>query len=596
MLKRSWSENPRASDAPAKAEPAGGVRDSDAGVALPAPSSALSDATNTHFGTSRAYADKKRKLDASWAPFAKRTTSAPSLDALIRPLSGAAQKSAEPPASGTEEEAPRPRQMSRVFLSLEQQRVLETVVKQGQNVFFTGSAGTGKSVLLRYIISDLKQKYKAKPDAVAVTASTGIAACNVGGTTLHSFGGVGLAKETPERLLSYVRRNRKAVTRWMRTAVLIIDESTWGADTVSMIDPKLFDKLEAVARLIRKSPKPFGGIQIVATGDFFQLPPVTPGSDSQFVFESGKWREVIQQTFNLTQVFRQKDSAFVTMLNEMRYGKMSPETVRAFARLERTPSLPENMTPTELFPLRRDVDRANQSRLDAIESEVRVYTSLDGGSLQGEFRERVLENFLAPRHVHLKKGAQVMLIKNLGESLVNGSIGTVVDFLDESQYEDAYGDEDDVYREEVTSKLLARSDRTRRSASPTKRSASPEKGGGRALPQWPLVRFVVPGGTRDLLVRPETWKNEEPNGEVIASRTQVPLVLAWAMSIHKSQGQTLACCRIDLRRVFEKGQAYVALSRATSLDTLQVIGFEARRVMAHPKVIRWSQAEFAPRD
>ena len=280
------------------------------------------------------------------------------------------------------------------------------------------------------------------------------------------------------------------------------------------------------------------------------------------------------------------------MLNEMRFGKMSPETVRAFAKLERTPTLPEGMTPTELFPLRRDVDKANQSRLEAISSEVRTYTSLDGGTLQGEFRDRVLENFMAPRHVHVKKGAQVMLIKNLGESLVNGSIGTVVDFIDESQYADAYGDEDDAFRDDIADKLLARSDRQRRSTSPVKRGASPDKAG--KMPQWPLVRFVVPGGgTRDYLVMPETWKNEEPNGEVIASRTQVPLILAWAMSIHKSQGQTLACCRIDLRRVFEKGQAYVALSRATSLDTLQVIGFEARKVMAHPKVIRWSQAEFA---
>lgn len=170
--------------------------------------------------------EKKRKFDASWAPFTKRTTSAPTLDALIRPLAGPARAKAPAPEP-VPEEKPASRHMSRVFLSTEQQRVLESVVKNGRNVFFTGSAGTGKSVLLRYIISDLKQKYKMKPDAVAVTASTGIAACNVGGTTLHSFGGVGLAKETPERLLSYIRRNRKATTRWMRTQVLIIDESTW---------------------------------------------------------------------------------------------------------------------------------------------------------------------------------------------------------------------------------------------------------------------------------------------------------------------------------------------------------------------------------
>lgn len=226
MLKRSWSENTRGSGAPEAAEPVCAAGAADA----PAAPTPLAEATNTHLGTPRPNADKKRKLDASWAPFTKRTTSAPSLDALIRPLSGVASKPAPAaaraaPAAAAAEDEPRPRQMSRVFLSLEQQRVLETVVKQGRNVFFTGSAGTGKSVLLRYIIADLKQKYKMKPDAIAVTASTGIAACNVGGTTLHSFGGVGLAKESPERLLSYVRRNRKAVTRWMRTQVLIIDES-----------------------------------------------------------------------------------------------------------------------------------------------------------------------------------------------------------------------------------------------------------------------------------------------------------------------------------------------------------------------------------
>ena len=131
-----------------------------------------------------------------------------------------------------------------------------------------------------------------------------------------------------------------------------------------MIDPALFDKFEKLARLVRNSTKPFGGIQIVVTGDFFQLPPVSPGGNAQFVFESARWAEVVQHKFNLTQVFRQKDLAFVSMLNEMRFGRMSPQTVRAFSQLERTPSLPDGMVPTELFPLRRDVERANQMRLD----------------------------------------------------------------------------------------------------------------------------------------------------------------------------------------------------------------------------------------
>ena len=115
--------------------------------------------------------------------------------------------------------------------------------------------------------------------------------------------------------------------------------------------------------------------------------------------------------------------------------------------------------------------------------------------------------------------------------------------------------------------------------------------------KWPLVRFHLPNGqTRDYLARPESWKTELPNGEVQASRTQVPLILAWAMSIHKSQGQTLPCCKIDLNRVFEKGQAYVALSRATSLEGLQVLGFRPDKVMAHPRVIQWSQSLIALSD
>lgn len=290
-----------------------------------------------------------------------------------------------------------------------------------------------------------------------------------------------------------------------------------------MLDPVLFDKLEQIARMLRKSTKPFGGIQLVVTGDFFQLPPVAPGGEARFVFESAKWAEVVQQTFNLTQVFRQKDQAFVTMLNEMRLGQLSPATVQTFAQLERTPTLPDGMTPTELYPLRRDVEKANRERLDAIQAEMRVYTSLDGGTLPPDQRERVLENFIAPRYVHLKKGAQVMLIKNLDKDLANGSVGTVLDFMDEGTYQDTYGD--DLHREDVADQLLTKAER----APGATRSTSPEKKEPRPAARWPLVRFHLPSGmVRDSLVRPETWKNEDPNGDVVASRTQVPVILAWA--------------------------------------------------------------------
>lgn len=202
-------------------------------------------------------------------------------------------------------------QVHKVFLSDEQQHVLNLVVEQKKSCFFTGSAGTGKSVLLREIISSLRKKYTREMDRVAVTASTGLAACNVGGVTLHSFAGIGLGKEEVPELVKKIRRNQKAKHRWMRTKVLIIDE-------VSMVDGELFDKLEEIARLLRNNGRPFGGIQLVITGDFFQLPPVPDGRradgkqrDSQFAFEAGTWNTCIEHTFGLHHVFRQKDPGMV---------------------------------------------------------------------------------------------------------------------------------------------------------------------------------------------------------------------------------------------------------------------------------------------
>lgn len=191
--------------------------------------------------------------------------------------------------------------IARVCLSTEQRKVLELVTEEKRSVFFTGSAGTGKSVLLREIIKSLRVIHNLQPDRVAVTASTGLAACNVGGVTLHSFAGIGLGKEDVPELVKKIKRNQKAKSRWMRTKVLIVDE-------ISMVDGDLFDKLEAVARNIRNSGRPFGGIQLVITGDFFQLPPVPDyGKVAKFSFDAATWNTSIEHTIGLSQVFRQKD-------------------------------------------------------------------------------------------------------------------------------------------------------------------------------------------------------------------------------------------------------------------------------------------------
>ncbi|TIB69249.1 hypothetical protein E3Q18_00259 [Wallemia mellicola] len=484
------------------------------------------------------------------------------------------QPAAQPP--------PQPLVQRKLRLSNEQQKVLHMVVDEGKNVFFTGSAGTGKSVLLREIISSLRKKFKKGPESVAITASTGIAACNIGGTTLHSFTGCGLCTDNVNSLAQKVRRNAKALKRWTRVKVLIVDE-------VSMVDGELFDKLEALARNIRKRPEPFGNIQIVVCGDFFQLPPVSKNSSPNFCFDAESWTRVIAHTINLRQVFRQRDETFINMLNEMRFGKLSESSIKTFRSLSRPLQFDDQIQPTELYPLRQQVDQSNTGRMNQLDGDTKTYTALDSGELPIDQRDKVLSNFMAPKQLHLKLGCQVMLIKNIDETLVNGSLGRVVDFIDAVTYtrggnsrrmEELEDENDGVHqaRALALASSLKKGEATV-SGQPTKR----EQGIA-----YPLVHFLQPsGGYREMLCVPDIWKTEGINGKVEASRNQVPLILAWSMSIHKSQGQTLERVKVDLSSIFERGQCYVAISRATSLEGLQILGFKPEKVMAHRRVIEW---------
>ncbi|KAJ6102790.1 ATP-dependent DNA helicase PIF1 [Penicillium sp. IBT 16267x] len=468
-----------------------------------------------------------------------------------------------------------------IFLSHEQISVLEAVVERGKSIFFTGSAGTGKSVLMREIINKLRQKYKREQDRVAVTASTGLAACNIGGVTVHSFAGIGLGKEAVPELVKKIKKNQKARNRWLRTKVLIVDE-------VSMVDGDLFDKLEEIARRIRNNGRPFGGIQLVVTGDFFQLPPVPEkGQEAKFSFSAATWNTTIQHTILLTHVFRQRDPEFAAMLNEMRLGKISPTTIEAFRKLSRPLNFHDELDATELFPTRNEVENANAARMSRLSGEMMTFTCVDSGTItDAQYRDRLLANCMAPPVINLKKGAQVMLIKNMEDTLVNGSIGRVVAFMDEASF-DYYRTNEDEFHPGGESTIDDEEDSAARARKKLKAMAHKE-GPAVITRKWPLVCFVQPDGTeRHLLCQPEAWKIELPNGEVQAQRTQVPLILAWALSIHKAQGQTLQRVKVDLGRVFEKGQAYVALSRATSQAGLQVTRFDPRKVMVHHKVVEF---------
>jgi ATP-dependent DNA helicase PIF1 len=220
-----------------------------------------------------------------------------------------------------------------------------------------------------------------------------------------------------------------------------------------------------------------------------------------------------------------------------------------------------------------EVDRSNETRLRALPGKSHKFEAFDNGD--PAIRERLLQNMMAPKTIELKKGAQVMLIKNMDESLVNGSLGTVIGFMNERNFELMKPDDEDMGSDvEADNKIKARI-----------RAFTRELDAGNDA-VFPAVRFhAVDGSQRTILCMPEDWKVETPTGEVQASRKQLPLILAWALSIHKAQGQTLARVKVDLGKVFEKGQAYVALSRATTKDGLQVLRFDKTKVMAHPRVV-----------
>ncbi|XP_032479885.1 ATP-dependent DNA helicase PIF1 isoform X2 [Phocoena sinus] len=362
-------------------------------------------------------------------------------------------------------------------LSREQAAVLRVVLK-GQSIFFTGSAGTGKSYLLKRILGSLP------PTGTVATASTGVAACHIGGTTLHAF----------------------------------------AAD--------LFDKLEAVARAVRQQNKPFGGIQLIICGDFLQLPPVTKGSQPpQFCFQAKSWRRCVPVTLELTEVWRQTDKTFISLLQAVRLGRCSDEVTRQLRATAAHRVGRDGIVATRLCTHQDDVALTNERQLQKLPGEVHSFEAMDSDPEQARTLDAQCP---VSQLLQLKLGAQVMLVKNLAVSrgLVNGARGVVVGFEAE----------------------------------------------GRGLPQ---VRFLC-GVTE--VIRADRWMVQATGGRLL-SRQQLPLQLAWAISIHKSQGMSLDCVEISLGRVFASGQAYVALSRARSLQGLCVLDFDPMVVRCDPRVL-----------
>ncbi|KAL3508991.1 hypothetical protein ACH5RR_028392 [Cinchona calisaya] len=434
----------------------------------------------------------------------------------------------------------------------EQSQVL-SAIENGKSVFISGSAGTGKTTLVEYAVKRLKKIHGRS--MVFMTASTGVAACALNGLTLHSFAGTGLGGVDRETLLSRVLSDRRACRRWNKVKTLIIDE-------ISMIDADFFSNLEYIAREVRNQDPSFkekvwGGIQLVVSGDFLQLPPVLKKRKKgakEFAFEADCWNESFDFQIELTKVFRQSEADLVKLLQGMRRGESDPEDLQLLE--QRCCSSEEDPSAVQLFPMIEDVNRVNKMHMMRLGKQIYAYTALDTGEESGK---KQLKLGIAPDRLELCIGARVMLCKNVNAwlKLMNGSTGTIIGFDDDIKaYSDSAGDCDDRDIDSICSSdanLL------------------------------PIVKF---DSGQVFRIGLETWVVMEGE-KVVAVRKQIPLILAWALSIHKCQGMTLDRLHTDLRRAFGCGMVYVALSRVKTLDGLHLSGFNPSKIRADPKVVQF---------
>lgn len=387
----------------------------------------------------------------------------------------------------------------------------------GANVLLTGPAGSGKT----YVLNEFIRRAKREGKLVAVTATTGLAATHLGGNTIHAWSGIGIHDEIGKYFEENLLKGRRDIIE--STDVLVIDE-------ISMLHDFRLDMVDEVARRVRRDDRPFGGLQVILCGDFFQLPPVNrqAGRQGSFVVNAEVWEEFDPVVVYLQEQHRQDDDAFLEILNAMRAGDVRRR--HAELLLERVNAPLDHGEATELHTVNIDVDRINEAKLTGIEGGEEYYEMVTTG--REVYVETLKRSCLALETLVLKKGALVMCIKNNAEKrYANGTLGTVIDFEKDTHY--------------------------------------------------PIVNLH---SGRTITITPETWELRDGDKKR-ASVTQIPLRLAWAITVHKSQGMTLDAARVDLRKAFVEGMGYVALSRVRNLQNLSLVGINRMALQISPEAL-----------
>jgi ATP-dependent DNA helicase PIF1 len=433
----------------------------------------------------------------------------------------------------------------------EEQIIAQNKYIQRQNIFITGPGGTGKTALIKHIQKDAV----IKGLNIHVCALTGCAAVllDCKAKTLHSWAAIGLGTLPVDQLITKINKNRFAKANWKTTDILVVDE-------VSMMSQKLFELLDAIGKSIRRNSRPFGGLQLIFSGDFYQLPPVGNRDDiesTNFCFESLLWHETftLENHIQLTKIFRQSDPIYQNILNQLREGRLKRSSNDILLALVQK-RVPDDMPirPTKLFPTRNKVDNINLTEMSKLETEEHIYKLKFHIDMEMTAKERMLRqqfskeqmeselmylkgNLRCDELLKLKIGAQVMCIVNIeldnGNMICNGSQGVIVRLTEHG---------------------------------------------------LPVVRYkLAPNqGLYEMTMAPHVWTSDNIPGIGVS---QIPLILAWALTIHKSQGATLEHAEIDAgSNIFECGQTYVALSRVKSLEGLYLASFDASKIKINRRV------------